>query len=108
METETAQTMVEIDFDLSDDDMTIDLNATVVPERITERSDKKRDETKPAPTSRYKELLLKENEWLKAETNRLGARRYGHRCAIEKLTQRITRLLCRREHVLKELRKLEQ
>ena len=46
-----------------------------------------------------------------AEIFLLGRKRpieYGYLCEIEKLTQRITRLLCRREHVLKELRKLEQ
>lgn len=112
MEPAEVQTVLEFDgFDGANInvDISIDLNAPDIPDRIVERRDKKHDETKPVPTSgRSRDALLREYEWAKREANRLGAKRYGCRCAIERLTLRIDRLVARRESLRMEIQRRDK
>lgn len=105
MESKGKQTSLEsIDLNHPGDETIQD---SVVPGHIKERSDKKREESKPLPPRRtYKDLLLRENDWLKNTIDQLDARRYGCRCAMERLGERIRHLSRRREYVLKELERL--
>ena len=109
MESKGTELFVSVELDLSDDDVLSSLAAFEAQHHIVERDDKKREETKPAPQKlTRREELLKEDKWLKEMANRLGARRYGAHCAIERLTIRIEQLLRKRTRVLKELETLEK